>query len=244
MGPLTTLADLFDAFFNALCSAILDSLHTSDGTLDLAPIFFHVFISTFGPDTHAGQKTCGAVESYTRRIIEGLKTALGSSDQALIANTAKAPFAALMKLMDTFGPSLFDDGYFSSRTDIIFVTHPVALLQVSTPGVLAYLGHRSRSSDQSWGKLQTQTFWTELLGALASSPMKLALLLLSPLVGASLPIHLKGENAAMDELVERLVSNTIALGCQGDEEVAVVRVLSHPGMGSWVVYFGPLLKYL
>ncbi|KAH0834818.1 hypothetical protein J3R83DRAFT_10427 [Lanmaoa asiatica] len=230
--------ELFDASFDALCSTILDSPLTSDhGTLKLVPTFFHVFTSTFAPDTHAGQKARGAVTIYIRRVIEGLEAALGSSDQILIANTAKDPLAALVKLMDTFGPSLFDDGYFSSRTDAIFVAHSVALLQVSTPGVLAYLSHRSRSSDRSRGQLQTQAFWTVLLGAVASSPTKVALSLLSPLVGASLPIHLRGGNAAMDELAERLVSNVIAVGGQGNEEVEVARVLSTPGVKALAICF-------
>ncbi|KAG8216452.1 hypothetical protein J3R82DRAFT_6559 [Butyriboletus roseoflavus] len=220
--------DLFDAYFDALCSTILNSLRTSGDTLDLAPTFFHVFTSTFAPDTHAGQKACGAVEIYTRKVIEDLKIALDSSDQTPITNTAKDPLAALVKLVDTFGPSLFDDVYFSSRIDAIFVAHPLVLLQSSTQGVLAYLVHRSRSSDQSGGQLQTQAFWTELLGAVASSPTKVALSLLSPLVGASLPMHLRGANAAMDELIERLVRNVIAVGGQGNEEVAVTRMLCTP----------------
>lgn len=141
--------------------------------------------------------------------------------------------------MDAFGPSLFDDGYFASHTDAVFAAHPVTLLQVSTPGVLAYLDHRSRSSDHSRGQPQAQAFWTELLGEVASSLMEVALSLLSLLVGASLPIHLRGENAAMDELVERLVSNVIAMGGKENEKVAVARVLSASGMEalSSVSYF-------
>lgn len=230
MGPLTTSADLFDASFDALCSAIFSSLYTSDDTLDLAPTFFHVFTSTFAPDTHAGQKASGAVEIYTRKVVEDLEIALGTSDQTPVANPAKDPLAAFVKLVDTFGPSLFDDGYFSSHIDAVFVAHPVVLLHLSTPGVLVYLGHRSRSSDQSRAQLQTQAFWTELLGAVASSPTNVALSLLSPLVCASLPVHLRGASAAMDELIERLVSNVIAVDDQGNEEVAVARVLSNPGM--------------
>lgn len=228
--PLTRIADLFDASFDAFCAAVLNSIHTSHDTLDIAPTFFYFFTSTFAPDTHAGQKTRDVVEIYIRRVIEALETALGSTDQTLIANTAKDPLAALVKLMDTFGPSLFDDGSFASRIDTIFVTHPVALLQVSTQGVLAYIRHRSLSSDRSQGELQIQAFWTELLGALASSPTNIALSLLSPLVGASLPAHLRGANTAMDELVERLVSNTITTGTQGNEEIAVTRVLGTPGI--------------
>ena len=196
----------------------------------------------FAPGTHAGQKTRGTVEVYIRRVIEALEIALGSSDQTLIANTAKSPLAALVKLMDIFGPSLFDDRSFASRLDSIFVAHCVALLQVSTPGVLVYLGHRSRSPDQSQGQLQTQAFWTELLEAIASSATKAALALLTPLIGASLPIHLRGASAAMDELVERLVSNVIAASGQGNEEVAVARVLSAPGMDAQLSVFGSLLN--
>lgn len=160
----------------------------------------------------------------------------------MIANTAKAPLAALVKLMDIFGPSLFDDGSFASRIDAIFVAHCVALLQVSTPGVLVYLGHRSRSSDRSQGLLQTQAFWTELLGAIASSETKVALSLLTPLVGPSLPIHLRGASAAMDELAERLVSNVITTGGHGNQEVAVARVLSAPGIEVQSSVWGSFLK--
>ncbi|KAF8551747.1 hypothetical protein OG21DRAFT_1605114 [Imleria badia] len=220
--------DLFDASFDALCSTILDSFHTSDDSFHLAPTFFYHFTTTFTPDTHAGQKIRSAVEGYIRRVIEALETALGSSNQTLIANTAKAPLAALVKLMDTFGPSLFDDASFALRTDALFVAHSVALLQVSTPGVLTYLGHRSRSTEQSRGQLQAQTCWMELLGSIASSPTEVALSLLSSLVGASLPVHLRGASATMDELVERLASNVIAGGGQGNGEIAVARVLSAP----------------
>lgn len=132
--------------------------------------------------------------------------------------------------MDTFGPSLFDDGSFALRTDALFVAHSVALLRVSTPGVLTYLGHRSRSPDQSRGQLQAQVCWSELLGAVASSPTEVALPLLSSLIGVPLPVHLRGANAAMDGLVERLVNNVIAGGGRGNEEMAISRVLSAPGM--------------
>lgn len=230
IGPLIRITDLFDASFNAFCSAILDSVYTSHNTLDMAPTFFHLFASTFTPETHAAQKTRSVVEIYIGRVIETLETALGSSDQTLIANTAKHPLAGLVKLMDTFGPSLFDDRSLTSRIDVIFIAHPIALLQVSTQGVLAYLRHRTRSSDQSQGEIQTQAFWTELLGALASSPTNVALSLLHPLVGASFPVHLRGVNAAMDELVERLVSNAIVADTQGNEEMAVARVLGTPGI--------------
>ncbi|KAF8434511.1 hypothetical protein L210DRAFT_3763021 [Boletus edulis BED1] len=220
--------DLFDASFDALCQPILDSLHTTDGTLDLAPVLFYHFTSTFALGTHAGQKTRGAVEAYMRRVTEVLETVLRSSDQVLIANAAKDPLTALVKLMDTFGPSLFDDQSFTSRTDAIFVAHSLSLVRVSTSGVLAYLGHRSKSSDQSQGQLQTQVFWTELLGTVASSPTKVALSLLSPLVGASLPIHLRGASPTMDDLIERLVSNVIGGVGRGNEEVAVAKILSAP----------------
>ncbi|KAG6379677.1 hypothetical protein JVT61DRAFT_10198 [Boletus reticuloceps] len=220
--------DLFDASFDALCQPILDALHTTDGTLDLAPVLFYHFTSTFALGTHAGQKIRGAVEAYMRRVTEVLETVLRSSDQVLIANAAKDPLTALVKLMDTFGPSLFDDQSFTSCTDAIFVAHSLSLVQVSTSGVLAYLGHRSKSSDQSQGQLQTQVFWTELLGTVASSPTKVALSLLSPLVGASLPIHLRGASPTMDDLTARLVSNVIAGVGLGNEEVAVAKILSAP----------------
>lgn len=234
---------MFDAAFDALCSVILDSPHSVDGALDLAPTFFSNCTSTFVPGTHAGQKARDAVEVYIRRVIESLETALGSSDQTLVVNIVKTPFAVLMKLMDTFGPSLFDDGPFASRIDAIFVAHPVALLQVSTQGVLAYLGHRYRSSDQSRGQSQTQTFWTELLGAVASSPTQVALSLLSALAVASLPAHLAGANDEMDELLERLVCNVIAVGSQKNEEVTAARVLSAPGKEVQLSISGSILKY-
>ncbi|KAI9568130.1 hypothetical protein HD554DRAFT_2219143 [Boletus coccyginus] len=220
--------DLFDASFDTLCSTIHKSFPTSDGSRDLAPTFFYHFSSTFAPGIHAGQKTRDAVEAYIRNVIDALETALGSPDQELIANTAKAPLAALGKLLDTFGPSLFGDESFASRTDDIFIAHSVALLQVSTPGVLLYLEHRSRSSNQSRGQLRTQVFWTELLGSLASSSTEVTLSLLCPLLGASLPMHLRGASAAMDEIVEHLVSNVIAGGSQRNEEIVVSRMLSSP----------------
>ncbi|KAG9311744.1 hypothetical protein JVU11DRAFT_7987 [Chiua virens] len=220
--------DLFDASFDAFCSAILDTLRTSQVTRDIAPTFFHVFTSTFAPQTHAGQKARNAVEVYTRQVIEALETAIGSSDGTLIADTGKDPLAALVKLIDTFGPSLFDDTIFASRVDALFVAHPVALLQVSTQGVLTYLRHRSTCSDRSQGEAQTQIFWMKLLDAIASSQTKVGLSLLSSLVGTSVPPHLRGASTAMDELVERLVSHAIAAGSQGSEESAVARVLSAP----------------
>lgn len=240
--PLTRIADLFDASFDAFCSAVLNSIHTSRDTLDIA-LTFRVFTSTFVPDTHAGQKTRAVVEVYIRMVIEALETALDSSDQAPTMNTAKDALAALAKFMDTISSSLFDNEPFASRIDAIFVAHPVALLQVSTQGVLAYLRHRSMSSDQSQGELQTQAFWTVLLGALASSPTNVALSLLSPLADAPLPAHLRGTNAAMDELVERLVSNAITMGTQGNEEILVARVLGTPGTEHKSSILGLRLKY-
>jgi hypothetical protein len=140
------------------------------------------------------------------------------------------PFTTLVKIMDTFGPSLFDDASFAARTDALFLAHSVELLKASVQGVLAYLRYRSGSSSQVEGKSQTQTFWTELLGAIASSTRPTALSLLSLLLGVPLPRHLRGMSEAMDKLVERLVGDAIAPGAPGADETTVAKVLSVPGM--------------
>jgi len=57
-------------------------------------------------------------------------------------------------------------------------------------------------------------------------------------------MHLKGASTVMDEIAEHLVSNVIAGGSQRNEEVAVSRVLSSPGMKARSSVFGSFLKYL
>ena len=183
------------------------------------------------------------VETYIRRVLEALESALDTSEQTLITNTAKDPLVALVKLMDTFGSPLFDDGSLTSRIDAIFITHSVPLLRVSTQGVLTWLCHRSKSSDRSQGELQTQAFWTVLLGALALHPTNTALSLLSPLVGASLPAHLRGASLAMDGLVIHLVSSVITAGTQGNEQIVMMGVLGLPGIAIGSRLLGSLLKY-
>ncbi|KAF9226338.1 hypothetical protein BS17DRAFT_807138 [Gyrodon lividus] len=220
--------DLFNASFDALFPSIPNPVHTSDSTLDLAPSFLHVFITTFAPDTHAGQKTRGAVEAYTQRIVETLEFDLRTSDQTSTENTVTGPLTTLIKVMDTFGPSLFNDAPFAARTDALFLAHPVELLKASAQGVLAYLRHRSGSSCQAGGELQTQTFWTELLGAIASCPRNTALSLLSPLLDASLPTHIRGMSETMDELMDRWVGDVIATGAPAANETTVAKVLSCP----------------
>lgn len=112
------------------------------------------------------------MEIYERRVLETLENTLSSPGQTLVPNTIKDAFAALVRLVHTFGTTLFEERHFASRTDAIFIAHPVTLLHVSTEGVTTYLRHRSVSSDRSGGQLQAQAFWTVLLGALASSPKR------------------------------------------------------------------------
>ncbi|KIK99666.1 hypothetical protein PAXRUDRAFT_822522 [Paxillus rubicundulus Ve08.2h10] len=217
--------DLFNASFDALSPSLLNPVQTSNITHDPAPTFLRVFSTKFSPDTHAGQKTRGAVEAYIQRIADALESDLSSSGRTSTENIVTKPLTTLAKIMDTFGPSLFDNASFAARTDALFLAHSVELLTASVQGVLAYLRYRSESSFQGEGESQTQTFWTELLGAIASSTRSTALSLLSPLLGAPLPRHLRGMSGAMDELVERLVDDAIAPGA---DETTVAKVLSAP----------------
>ncbi|KAH7882407.1 hypothetical protein F5I97DRAFT_1939442 [Phlebopus sp. FC_14] len=221
--------DLFDAAFDALSSSMTSSTVLDDTTaqapLGLAPTFLQVFASTFSDmNTWAGKKTRSLLERYVRDTVAVVAGALEKpvkkdmqvSEEYKDDRKRQRSLDVLVKLMDTFGSSLFSDAEFTSRVDALFLAHPLALLKMSPEGeaITSYLRHRSSSGTSSLFDplARMQEFWSTLLTAVASesSPTPLLLILLTAAHAGALPSHLGGSSEAMDELVLHLVEEAVS----------------------------------